>query len=546
QGGQPGDWNLSNLIVGAEGTLGVLLEAKLRLVPSPKATALCIVHFDDLLAALRAVPEMLELGPSAVELLDEVVLEAARTNRATAEMADFLIGSPKAVQIVEVFGESETDAADRIHAVARELERRGIGSHWPIRTDAAGIRRVWEVRKLGLGLISNLEGKRKGIAVVEDACVPVAVLADYIAQVLAICRRLEIPVSMYAHASVGVLHVRPLLDLHDPADVRLMKQLSDECFDLVVSYGGSWSSEHGDGMLRGEYVPRFFGPTLYQAFREVKRLFDPAGVMNPGKIVDAPPMTSNLRYGPEYRPSERSSRFHYRDQDGVVGAVEQCNGVGACRKIGTGTMCPSYMATRDEEHSTRGRANALRMAMSGQLGPNAITSDRMLEVLELCLACKACKSECPNAVDMSRLKADVLQWRYHERGTPWGAWFLAGMPDALKRAAGPWSGIVNWAQRRGVFRRGLEWLTGIDHRRPLPPVARRTLSTWFADRNAKARKPTAWAAPSRQRVAVLCDTFTNYLEPEVGIAAIELLEGCGFEVLLAEVGCCQRPAISKG
>ncbi len=540
QGGQGGPWNLSHLIVGSEGTLSVLREAKLRLVPVPKATALCIVHFSDLMDALRAVPPILEHRPSAVELLDDQVLAEALRNRATASMADFLEGSPRAVQIVELCGDSMDEIVDRMMALVRSLQQRGIGYAWPLRLDPEGVRRVWEVRKLGLGLISNRPGRQKGAEFAEDACVPVHALADYIAKVQEVCASHGVGAIYYAHASVGVLHVRPMLDLHDPADVLRMRQIANELFEIVVSLGGSWSSEHGDGLVRGEFIPRFYGPVIYQAFRDVKRLFDPEGIMNPGKIVDSAPMTSFLRYGPDYRPSPPPSRFHYHEQGGFTLAVEQCNGVGACRKMGSGTMCPSYMATRDEEHSTRGRANALRMAMSGPLGPHALTQDRLAEVLELCLSCKACKSECPNAVDMSRLKSDVLRWRYREHGTPLHARLLAGVPDALRWSSGRFAGVAGWLQQRGFVRAALRTLAHIDPRRPLPTVARQTLADWFRHR------PRPPAPAPLGRVLLFCDTFSNYLDTQVGRAAVRLLESCGYDVDLADVGCCQRPAISQG
>jgi FAD/FMN-containing dehydrogenase/Fe-S oxidoreductase len=540
QGGPPGPWNLARLFVGSEGSLGVLLEAKLRLEPLPKHTALCIVHFHDVIESLRAVVPLLTHQPSAIELLDHHVLGEAQRNRTTAALADFLIGTPRAVQIVELFGESPVEAKQRAESLARDMQARQIGYAWPVRTEPAGIQRVWDVRKLGLGLVSNLPGRQKGIEFVEDTCVSVDVLPEYISKLVAICQRHGVEVVLYAHASVGVLHARPMLDLHDPADIQLMRRIAEEVFELVVSYGGSFASEHGDGLLRGEFIPRFYGPRIFQAFREIKQLFDPSGIMNPGKIIDAEPMTSHLRYDGDYRPSPPPSGFQYRDQGGFVLAVEQCNGVGACRKTAAGTMCPSYMATRDEEHSTRGRANALRMAMAGQLGKDALTSDRVLEVLDLCLSCKACKAECPNAVDMSRLKADVLQWRYRKSGTPFGARFIAQLPGMLPPATRV-AGLVNWIQRRPLFHKWLHRMTGIDPRRPLPPVAGESLVRWFR-RQPRTVQPSA----NGLTVALFCDTFTNYLEPDVGRAAIQLLQGCGYHVRLADVGCCQRPAISKG
>lgn len=542
-------WNLSNLIVGSEGTLAILLEAKVRLVPLPKATALCVVHFEDLIEALRHVDAMLAHEPTTVELLDSIVMRQAKVNVATRHMAHFVQGDPQAVQIVEFFGDTPGEAFDRVTRFADAMRQAGIGYAWPVFADAKGIHDVWETRKLGLGLISNVRGAMKGRDFIEDACVPTEHLADYISKIKSLCAAQEIPaVSLYAHASVGVVHVVPSLDLHDPAQVAKMEAIANQAFQWVMEYGGSWSGEHGDGQVRGQFLPQMFGDQLYGAFVELKRLFDPLGLMNPGKVVDAQTMTENLRYQtPGYTEktavAEAAANYRYADQGGLKLAVEQCNGVGACRKLGSGTMCPSYMATRDEQHSTRGRANALRLAMSGQLGDDpvaALGSDGVHDCLSLCLACKACKSECPNAVDMAKLKSDALQMRHDRHGTPLGSKILGRMPDAAKRWAGRSAKIVNLASLIPGGRAVLERLTGIDRRRPLPS---------FADRNLqqRLRQLPAPAQPAqRGRVVLFDDTYANYFEPEIGLAAIRLLRGLGYEVILAEAGCCQRPRLSKG
>ncbi len=353
--GQPGPWNLAHLIVGSEGTLGVLLDAKLRLHPLPKATTVCVVHFQDVIESLAAVPAILKHEPSAVELLDDVILAEARSNPTTADKASFFEGEPQSVLIVEFFGDDQSIATSRAEKSAADLEEQGIGYAWLV-CEGEQQARVWEVRKLGLGLISNVKGARKGIACIEDAAIPVEHLATYIGQVRDLCQSMGVKLCLYAHASVGVIHARPVLDLHDPADVAKMREVSWAAFKLVKQYGGSWASEHGDGLLRGEFIASFYGEQITDAFVEIKRLFDPKGLMNPGKIVNPAPMTDRLRYGEGYEPQHIESTFHYRDQGGFVLAVEQCAGIGACRKTGGGTMCPSYMATRDEEHSTRGRA----------------------------------------------------------------------------------------------------------------------------------------------------------------------------------------------
>jgi FAD/FMN-containing dehydrogenase/Fe-S oxidoreductase len=542
-------WNLTNLMVGSEGTLAILLEAKIRLTPLPRASALCVVHFQDLIDSLRHIDTMLTHQPSTIELLDETVMDEAKINDATRHMAHFVEGRPGAVQIVEFFGDSADDAARRVNDFAADMKQRGIGYAWPIFSDAKGMHDVWETRKLGLGLISNVRGANKGRDFIEDACVPTEHLADYISKIKELCTSHGIDrLSLYAHASVGVIHVVPALDLHDEDEVTKMDLIARQAFQWVMEYGGSWSGEHGDGQLRGQFLPDMFGPEVYQAFVDVKKLFDPDNLMNPGKVIDSQTLTENLRYQtPHYEQqaakAETASNYRYADQGGLKLAVEQCNGVGACRKLGSGTMCPSYMATRDEQHSTRGRANALRLAMSGQLGEDpvrALGSDGIHETLDLCLSCKACKSECPNAVDMAKLKSDTLQMRHDQKGTPLGAKILGRMPDAAKKLAGRASKLASLANLIPGGRLVLERLTGIDRRRPLPAFTSKTLQQHLAQ-----RAKTSHASP-RMKVVLFDDTYANYFEPHIGIAAIDLLEGLGFEVLLAQAGCCQRPRLSKG
>lgn len=546
----PRPWNLSNLVVGSEGTLAFLLEAKIRLTPLPAVTSVCVVHFDDDLDSLAHVPAINAHRPSAVELLDRSVLRAAKVNPSTKHMATFIEGDPAAVLICEFFAENEDAASAKAHTFADDMQSSGIGQQHVIRTDADGQRDIWETRKLGLGLVTNVPGPVKGQAFVEDACVPVEVLAKYIGKLRAACTAEGIDTSMYAHASVGVIHFRPAVDLHLPEHRDKMHRIAQRSFDLVTEYGGVVAGEHGDGMVRGEFIAECFGPQLYDAFKQLKALFDPTGIMNPGKVIDTPSMVdpAYLRYGDSYRVADIPASFDYAGQalpgsskaDGFRLAVEQCNGVGACRKVGSGTMCPSYMATRDEEHTTRGRANALRMAMSGQLGDDDLTSDRIKEVLSLCLSCKACKTECPNAVDMSKLKADVSQMRYGKHGTPLGAKLIGRMPDKAHWLAGPMAPVVNLVQRLGPYKWAMEKAAGIDRRRPMPAFARQTFMKAMSKRPAST-KPTPLG-----EVVLVVDTWSNCFEPNVGLAAVELLESCGYRVTLVNAGDAQRPRLSKG
>ncbi len=532
------EWNLARLFTGSEGTLGVLLEATVNLDPVPAAKSLVIAHFDSRGDAIGAVPEFLTHGPSAVEILDSHFVGLALSHPTIAPRCAFLEGSPDAVLIVEFYADSTAEAEARAHDFASAIgERMHCRRLIPI-TDAAGQAEVWSVRKDGLGIMLTYEGERKPIAFIEDSAVPVDHLAAYVDEVVALCRRLGVDVAMYAHASVGVIHVRPILDLKEPADIQRMVTISEETLALVMKYGGAWSGEHGDGLVRSPRLEAFFGPRVYGLLRDVKRLFDPDGKMNPGKIVDAEPMDRHLRYGADYPRGEIATHFRFRDGGGVRAAVELCTGVGACRKVGPGTMCPSYIATRNEIDSTRGRANALRRAMVGRLGMAGLGDPSLDAALDLCLSCKACKSECPSRVDMARLKSEALQARYDARGVPRQVRAVGASMDVARMLSGPFASIANAAMANPVGRRMATWLAGVDPRRPLPRYASETLERWVARRGPGFLSP--------RRITLFGDCTINYHEPHVGREAVHLLEALGFAVDLLAGHCCQRPRISNG
>ncbi|MEM8968659.1 MAG: FAD-linked oxidase C-terminal domain-containing protein, partial [Bacteroidota bacterium] len=532
-------WNLSKLVCGSEGTLATILELKLNLEPLPTFKSVCVVHFAKVLEAIQAVEPMLQYNPAAVEILDSTVVELSRSNLTTQRSCHFIEGHPAAILIVEFYSEDAQEVLERPQRMIEELKQLGIGYAYPLFPEGKDYDDVWLIRKKGLGLMLGIKGNKKPLPFIEDAGIPTPVLPEYIDRVLKICKKHQTEVAMYAHASVGVIHVRPILDLRLKEDIERFQRIADETFSLVQHYGGSWSGEHGDGLVRSAYNEEFFGTKLYQAFREVKQLFDPENRMNPGKIVDAQPITENLRYGANYHDKSFTTEYQYREDQSFENAVHMCTGVGECRKILGGTMCPSFKATRDEEHSTRGRANALRLAMSGQLNGGGITSHRLREVLDLCLSCKACKSECPSNVDMAKLKSEVSQQYYDKHGVSLRDKMIRNSSDVAKRFSGKTAGLVNKVQRSSVFRAGLEKVAGFDRRRVLPELASETFSQWFA-KNAEPPKTDA------SKVALFADTYLNYHEPQVGIAAYQLLSACGYEVLLAEAGCCQRPKISHG
>lgn len=529
-------FNLAKLLVGSEGTLAVTVQARLRLLPLPRARAVAVLHFRDLMEAIRLTPELLHFEPSAVELLDRYALDLARDNPAVSGLAArFLQGRPDAVLLVEFSGEPG-EIRDRISELGRDLSVRSVADAVTEALDPGLQQCIWQVRKNALGVMMAVRGDFKPVAFIEDSCVPVERLAEYVADVQRICAGHGRQLSLYAHAGVGVIHMRPLLNLKQEEDVRILREISEEVFERVVHYGGSWSGEHGDGLARSYQLRRFFGDRLYDAFRQVKEAFDPAGLLNPGKILDAPAPTEDLRISPTYRPSYPRTWYRFQEEGGFGSAVELCTGVGQCRKL-SGVMCPSYLATRDEEHSTRGRANALRSAIAGDLGGQGFTDPRLYEVLDLCLECKACKSECPSNVDMAKLKAEFLSHYYRRHGLPLRR-RLVGAVRPVAETASLFARLANRVASSSLNRRILEWVAGLDRRRRLPAYAPRTLGAWFRGR---------YRPRSEGRVVTLfADTFTNFHEPEVGIASVQLLHALGFRVRLHEGTCCGRPLISSG
>ncbi|SHM74502.1 FAD/FMN-containing dehydrogenase [Cyclobacterium lianum] len=530
-------WNLAKLITGSEGTLATTLEVTLNLEPLPRFKSVCIVHFDAVLDAVGAVTPILRYKPSAVEILDKIVVDLSRENLTTSRHCHFISGNPEAILIVEFYGESLADVMDRPTAMIKDLQHQGLGYAYPLFPQGPEYEDVWVVRKKGLGLMLGIKGKKKPLPFIEDAGIPTEHLKTYIDRTLQICKKHGTEVAMYAHVSVGVIHVRPILDLRQQTDIERLKAIAEDTFNLVMEYGGSWSGEHGDGLVRSAFNERFFGSELYRAFIEVKRLFDPDNLMNPGKIVEAQSIEENLRYGTEYRDQNINTTFRYKAEQSFQESVHMCTGVGECRKLIGGTMCPSFKATRDEEHSTRGRANALRMAMSGQLNGNGLASERLQETLSLCLSCKACKSECPSNVDMAKMKSDVMQIYFDQHGARLRDKMIKNAPAVARNLSGFLARTINTLQSTSLFRNGLEKIAGIDQRRSLPTYASEPFYRWFEKHNSFR---------GEKKVVLFADTYLNYHEPEVGKSALKLLNDCGYEVLLANVGCCQRPKISHG
>lgn len=532
-------WNLSKLICGSEGTLATFVEAKINLEPLPKHKSVCVVHFAEVLEAIEAVNVMLPFKPSAIEILDDTVVELSRTNLMTQRHAHFIEGDPAAIQIVEFYGDTAEQVLEQPRKMIEELQRQGMGYAYPLFPQGQAYEDVWIIRKKGLGLMLGMKGEKKPLAFIEDAGIPTEHLPEYIDRVLKLCAANDTKAAMYAHASVGVIHVRPILDLRQAIDIERFKNIADGTFQLVKEYGGSWSGEHGDGLVRSYYLPEYFGEQVYGALKEVKQLFDPDNRMNPGKIIDSPPIDENLRYGASYEDQPLETHYHYREDGNFANAVHMCTGVGECRKMLGGTMCPSFKATREEEHSTRGRANALRLAMSGQLGEEGLAGDRLQETMDLCLSCKACKSECPSNVDMAKLKSEVLQLKYDKKGVGNRDRLIRDSASMAQKLAGPLAPLVNGVMRSPITRSLIDKTVGFDRKRTLPPFAAQSFIKWF-EKNYSAKRE------GRKTVVLFADTYLNYHEPAIGKAATHLLDACGYDVQVASVGCCQRPRISHG
>jgi FAD/FMN-containing dehydrogenase/Fe-S oxidoreductase len=529
--------NLARIMIGSEGTLGIVLEAKVKLVPLPKAKAVMVIAFKGLLESLSAAPVILTHKPSAVEVMDKAILDNTRQNATLDRIRTaFIEGDPAATLCVEMYADRKEDLPPRLRALEQDLRARGLGYHYHSELELPAQARIWSLREAALGLSMAMKEGAKSISFVEDTAVAPEKLSEFIGRFLKIVDSHGTTAGVYAHASVGCLHVRPVINLKTEEGVRKFESIAKDVANLVLEYGGALSGEHGDGLVRGPFMRQMFGDELYEAFREIKRTFDPLGIFNPGKIVDSPPMTSNLRFGGGYKTANPPSWFDYSEYGGLGGAVEMCSGVGACRKKLSGTMCPSYMATREESDSTRGRANVLRLAMAGQLGESGLGDDGVRQVLDLCLECRACKAECPVGVDMARFKSEFLADYWSRHGTPNKARAL-GNVHRLSEWGSRFAPVSNWIAASAPARWCNEKLLDLDARRTPPPWKRETFERWLA-RHPRLHETTT--------ATLFNDTFTNHYDPEIGIAALEVLDRGGCHADVVRPGCCGRPFISQG
>jgi len=533
--------DLAKFVVGSEGTLVTVVAATVKLVPAPPHRVIAVGHFTSVQAAIEATEDALACQPAAVELLDRAIIELSRQKIEYRSLASILHGDPEALLFVTFYGDTQAEAVAGLDRLDELWQAHGHGYHTLRAVGASEQAALLKVREAGLGLLMAAStGARRPLAFVEDTAVEPAKLASYAGRFRQILDARGLTAGFYGHCSVGCLHIRPFIDLSAPGQPELMRVVAEEVRELVLEYGGVNSSEHGDGLARSEFNRRVFGDELYAAMQETKRLFDPENRMNPGKIVNAPAMTDHLRDAARPAPpSALSTRLAFDFPGGMRGAADRCMNIGLCRKASTGVMCPSYMATRDEEHSTRGRANALLYALSGPDPRAALGSDRLHGILDLCLECKACKSECPLGVDMAALKTETLAAYHDQHGIPVRSRMFGAIRtlNRMGSAAYPLSNLVaGWRPARLAAER---WL-GVSAARPLPRFHRQDLRGWLRRRPARA------TPGSQGELVFLADSFTTFTEPSVASAAIEVLELAGWQVRVESRGCCGRASLSKG
>jgi FAD/FMN-containing dehydrogenase/Fe-S oxidoreductase len=541
--------NLARLLVGSEGTLAFSAAIELQLHPIKPRKVLGLCQFPSFRAAMAATRHIVALDPEAVELVDRTMIDLGRSipiYRATIDK--MLIGEPDSLLIVEFHGDEDAPLLAKLDDLETLMADLGYPNAVVRATDAAFQAPIAQVREAGLNIMMSMTGDGKPVSFIEDTAVDLDDLADYTEKLNDVFARHDTRGTWYAHASVGCLHVRPVLNVKDPSDVSRMRAIAEECFALVRAYKGSHSGEHGDGIVRSEFHETMFGARIVRAFETVKDAFDPTSLLNPGRIVHPPRMDDRtlFRYGPDYAPvADFAPKLDWSDHPGplggLLGAVEMCNNNGTCRAFDAGVMCPSYRATRDEAHLTRGRANTLRLALTGQLGADAMASDMLAETMSLCVSCKACRRECPTGVDMAKMKLEVTAARADRHGVALRERLVAALPR-LAPSLAALAPLSNLRNRVPALRRLAERRLGLSAARPLPAWRRDA----FRDTEAAAHAPAKPAGT----VMLLADTFNRWFEPENLRAALRVLTAAGYRVVMPQAGgrplCCGRTWLAAG
>ncbi|MEM9933421.1 MAG: FAD-linked oxidase C-terminal domain-containing protein [Bacteroidota bacterium] len=535
-------FNFCKLLSGSEGTLAFLTEIKIHVDPLPPAhKALLCAHYDSLEDSLKAVLQAMPLKPRAVELMDKIVMDCTKGNRLYRNNRAFIKGDPEAILMIEMGGESMEEVYQQLGQLVETMKEAGHGYHFPI-IEGEEMKKAWDLRKAGLGLLSNMKGDAKPVAVIEDTAVDLQDLPSYIGEFADMMKGYGQRAVYYAHAGAGELHLRPILNLKSSKDVKLFRDIATSTAELVKKYDGSLSGEHGDGRVRAEFIPHMVGPKNYELFQELKRVWDPQNIFNPGKIVDAAPMDEFLRFEKEQETPQFDTIFDFSETDGILRAVEQCNGSGDCRKshLSGGTMCPSYMATRNEKDTTRARANILREFLTRSNEENPFAHKEIYEVLDLCLSCKGCTSECPSNVDMATLKAEFLHQYYKKHGVPLRAKAIANIGQ-LNKLGALVPGISNFFLSNKLTSGLLKSVLGVAPLRSLPTLQKTSFRKWFSK-----HAPKLTSANPKGQVYVFCDEFTDFNDTHLGITLVNLLTHLGYEVLMPPHAESGRAYLSKG
>jgi len=547
-----GSFNMAHLLVGSEGTLGYFRKIELKVAPLPAHKVLGVVHFTTFYEAMRLTQHVVELEPTAVELVDRTMIGLSRENPAFRSVIDAAVhGDPDAILLVEFAGEQRDEQIAQLQHLAALMGDLGLPGSVVEIVDTHLQRDVWEVRKAGLNIMMSMKGDGKPVSFIEDCAVPLEHLADYTARLTAVFEKHGTRGTWYAHASVGCLHVRPILDMRMARDAKKMRAIAEEACALVREYKGSYSGEHGDGLVRSEWIEPMYGPRLAAAFAALKREFDPKGLMNPGKIVAPPKMDdrSLFRYKPDYATLPVATGLDWSEYEvgahnvgrGFAAAIEMCNNNGHCRKFDAGTMCPSYRVTRNERDLTRGRANTLRLAVSGQLGRNALSSHELYRTMELCVSCKGCKRECPTGVDMAAMKIEFLHHYHRRHPRSLKDKLVAHLPRYASRVA-----RLAEVPRLRAWIPGARWVV----EKAIGMAAERSLPVWRRDYFRGQQEVPA--GRQGHEVVLLADTFNTYFEPENLRAAVRVLVAGGYRVTVAQAAdgerplCCGRTYLATG
>jgi FAD/FMN-containing dehydrogenase/Fe-S oxidoreductase len=536
--GKP-DFNFCKLIAGSEGTLAFITEIKLNLIPLPPVeTGLLCVHFHTIDESLRANLIALQYKPSASELIDHYILECTKENIEQSKNRFFVKGDPGAILVIEFRRSNRKEITEIAGKVEAGMRAAGLGYHFPL-LFGEDSKKIWSLRKAGLGLLGNMPGDEKAVPVIEDTAVDVNDLPQYIADFNKILEKYNLHAVHYAHAGSGEIHLRPIINLKTVEGNKLFRTIAEEIASLVKKYNGSLSGEHGDGRLRGEFIRQMVGNKNYELFETIKRTWDPENIFNPNKIVDTPPMNTMLRYEPGQKVPEIKTVFRFNGQN-ILQHAEQCNGTGECLKtqLSGGTMCPSFMATRNEKDSTRGRANILREFLTNSQKLNRFDHPEIYEVMDLCLSCKGCKSECPSNVDVAKLKAEFLQQYHDANGIPFRSRMIANF-NKSSRLGSIAPAVYNFLVTNPAASTLIKRILGFAVKRSMPELYKTSLEKWYRKRKSSAPK-------GNRKVHLFCDEFTNFNDTEIGIKAILLLEKLGYEVIIPEHAESGRAWMSKG